>query len=97
MPKMTPVLDPVAPRFTVAGALGVKARAGPGPVRLNPGQLIVTIALFVPVSLYRAGAAAPEHETFAPQPVSTPVWLMLMTCPAKVPPLRTRLPKSRFC
>src|SRR4051812_18787709 len=96
MPKVTPVVEPAAPRLIVAGALGVNAR-GPGPVKLNPGEVIVTTALLVPTNLYLAGCGAPEQVTFPPQPVSTPVWSMLITWPAQTPaPASTSVPKSRF-
>src|SRR4051812_25572897 len=97
MPKMTPVVDPAAPRLTVAGALGVKASV-PGPVKLKPGELMVTTALLVPTSLYLAGNGDPEQVTLPPQPLRTPAWSMLITWPAQTPaPARKSVPKSRFC
>src|SRR4051812_29599404 len=96
MPKVTPVVEPAAPRLIVAGPLGVKASV-PGPVRLKPGELIVTIALLVPTSLYLAGCGDPEQVTLPPQPVSAPAWSILITCPAQTPgPASTSVPKSRF-
>ena len=70
-----PVVEPVAPRFTVAGALGVKASV-PGPVRLKPGELTVTVALLVPTKLVLGRlrrARAGQRTPLLPQ-VSAPAW-----------------------
>src|SRR5947208_9350916 len=92
-----PVVEPVDPRLTVAGALGVKAR-NPGPVRLKRGTVIVTIALFVPTMRYLAAWGVPTQVTLPLQPVRTPAWFMLITWPYQAPePDRTRGPKQRFC
>ena len=63
--KVTPVVEPLAPRLTVAGALGVKAKVL-GPVRLKPGELIVTVALLVSTSVYLAGCDAPVQVSRTP-------------------------------
>ena len=97
--NVTPVVEPLAPRLTVAGALGAKASV-PGPVKLKPGEVIVTVALFVPTSLYLAGCGAPEQVSKTPgllPHVSAPAWLMVTTSPAKLAPVKTITPKSRFC
>src|SRR6476661_4592871 len=95
--KSTPVVEPVPPRFTVAGALGVNASV-PGPVRLNPGELTVTVALLVPTRWYLATCGEPLQVRLVPPPqVRAPAWLMLTTSPAQAPAPRTMTPKSRFC
>jgi hypothetical protein len=67
---------------------------------LKPGELTVTSALFVPISLYCATCGDPEHVTKTPgllPQVTAPAWLMLTTSLVKLEPVSTMTPKSRFC